>query len=62
MDSDVRVLMNRAADNDCQRLGRLVGPLGAVRRVGIEACCGAAAFGQELVDRLGWNVSLAHPA
>jgi len=30
--------------------------------VGIEACCGAADLGQELVERLGWNVSLGHPA
>jgi transposase len=30
--------------------------------VGIEACCGSANLGQELVDRLGWNVSLGHPA
>ena len=30
--------------------------------MGIEACCGAADLGQELVERLGWNVSLGHPA
>jgi transposase len=56
------VLLNRSARNDCSELGRLVNPLGHVQRVGIEACCGAADLGQELVERLGWNVSLGHAA
>jgi transposase len=56
------VLLNRCARNDCQEIGRLIQPLGVVRRVGIEACCGAADLGQELVEQLGWNVSLGHPA
>jgi transposase len=56
------VLLNRPAANDAGEVGRIVAPLGAVQRVGIEACCGAADLGQELVERLGWNVSLAHPA
>ena len=56
------VLLNRSVGNDCDQLARLVNPLGRVQRVGIEACCGSAALGQELVDRLGWNVSLGHPA
>jgi len=55
------LLLNRSARNDCQEIGRLVQPLGIVQRVGIEACCGAADFGQELVEQLGWNVSLGHP-
>jgi transposase len=62
LDQQGRVLMNRSAANDCMELGRLVSPLGHVQRVGIEACCGAADLGQELVERLGWNVSLGHPA
>jgi len=56
------VLLNRSAGNDCHELGRLVNALGKVQRVGIEACCGAADLGQELVERLGWNVSLGHAA
>jgi transposase len=56
------VLLNRAARNDCQELARLVHPLGRVQHVGIEACCGAADLGQELVEKLGWNVSLGHAA
>ena len=56
------VLLNRPAPNNCQELGRIVQPLGVVQRVGIEACCGAADLGEELVEQLGWNVSLGHPA
>ena len=54
------VLMNRSAPNNWIELGRLVNPLGRVQRVGMEACCGAADLGEELVDHLGWNVSLGH--
>src|ERR1700722_1347995 len=56
------VLLNRSAANDCQELPRIVRPLGVVQRVGIEACCGAADLGEQLVEQLGWNVSLGHPA
>jgi transposase len=56
------VLLNRAARNDAEELCRLVDPVGRVQRVGIEACCGAADLGEELVDRFGWDVSLGHPA
>src|SRR5215204_1133993 len=62
LDQQGKVLANRAADNDCQAVARLVKPLGIVQRVGIEACCGAADLGQQLVEQLGWNVSLGHPA
>jgi transposase len=62
LDQQGKVLANRAADNDCQAIARLVNPLGSVQRVGIEACCGAADLGQQLVEKLGWNVSLGHPA
>ena len=56
------VLLNKSAANNCQALGQLIQPLGIVQRVGIEACCGAADLGQQLVEQLGWNVSLGHPA
>lgn len=62
MDEHGKVLLNRAAANDWRDLGRLVSPLGVVKRVGIEACCGAADLGEELAGRLGWDVSLGHPA
>lgn len=56
------VLLNRSAPNNCQELGRIVRPLGVVQRAALEACCGAADLGEELVEQLGWNVSLGHPA
>ncbi len=56
------VLLNRSAANDSKELGRMVEPLGQVRQVGIEACCGAADLGEELVQQRGWKVSLGHPA
>ena len=62
LDQQGKVLLNRSAGNDCQELAQMVQPLGVVQRVGIEACCGAADLGQELVEQLGWNVSLGHPA
>jgi hypothetical protein len=62
LDAAGKVLINRSAENDWQMLGKLIQPLGAVQRVGIEACCGAADLGQQLVEQLGWNVSLGHPA
>lgn len=57
-----QVLLNRSAGNDASELARIIQPLGVVQRVGIEACCGAADLGEELVQQLGWNVSLGHPA
>jgi transposase len=62
LDAAGKVLLNRAAANDPLAVGRLVAPLGVVQRVGIEACCGAADLGQQLVERLGWDVALGHPA
>jgi transposase len=62
LDTEGKVLLNRSSRNDWKELHRLVSPLGAVQRVGIEACCGAADLAEELVERAGWNVSLGHPA
>jgi transposase len=62
LDSQGKVLANRSAGNDYRELSGIVQPLGTVQRVGIEACCGAADLGEQLVRELGWNVSLAHPA
>ena len=62
LDQDGQVLLNRSAPNDSQALAQIIQPVGLVQRVGIEACCGAADLGEELVQRFGWNVSLGHPA
>jgi transposase len=62
LDQQGKLLLNRAVANSCQELARVINPLGHVQRVGIEACCGAADLGEELVKQLGWNVSLGHAA
>lgn len=62
LDQEGKVLLNRSSDNDWQSVRRMVEPLGQVCRVGIEACCGAADFAEELVEQAGWNVALGHPA
>src|SRR5580692_6347488 len=56
------VLLNRSVRNDSQEVMRLIQPAGSVQRVGIEACCGAADLGEELIRQFNWKVSLAHPA
>jgi transposase len=61
LDQQGQVLLNRSAANSAAELSRIISPLGVVQRVGIEACCGAADLGQELVETFGWNVSLGHP-
>ena len=61
LDPDGNVLLNRSAKNDCQEVTRIVQPLGRVQHVGIEACCGAADFSEQLVRQAGWKVSLGHP-
>src|SRR5512132_1789739 len=62
LDQQGKVLLNRAAGNDWKQVQGLVSPLGTVQGAGIEACCGAADFAQELVEQAGWPISLAHPA
>jgi transposase len=55
------VLATRHCPNDWQAVAAVV-PAGC-RVVGaaIEACCGAADFAEELSQRAGWSVDLAHP-
>src|SRR5438105_14837256 len=62
LDERGNVLLNRCAGNDWRELGRLVSPLGVVRRVGTEACCGAADLGEALTARLGCDASPGPPA
>jgi transposase len=56
------VLLNRSSANDSAALGQIVDPLGAVQQVGIEACSGAADLSDQLIQQLGWKMSLGHPA
>lgn len=60
MDATGRVLLNRACENRWQAVVAAVANVGQPIRVAIEACTGAADLAQELVDRAGWSVDLAH--
>lgn len=53
--------VNRSCRNDWRELVRAVDGKGIVKRVAIEACCGAADLAEELVKHAGWHVELAHP-
>ena len=61
IDSQGEILVNRSVENDAAVIGRLSTHHGVPQRIGIEACCGAAALADELVT--GWQlpVQLAHP-
>jgi transposase len=62
IDQAERVRFNRACPNDVAHVARLLHGFGNgnVRAVAIEACCGAAAFGEALAPLGGWRVELAH--
>ena len=61
LDGERRVLMNRPCENHWRNISLLAGSRGRPVRVAIEACCGAADLADELAERLGWSVRLAHP-
>lgn len=61
MDQAGQVLANRSCPNDVNALLVLVAFFGDHVRGGIEACCGAAELADELVNRHGWDLDLAHP-
>jgi transposase len=61
MDRFGRVLSNRRLENDWCRLAAHVALFGDRVEAAIEACNGAADLADELIQRAGWSVSLAHP-
>jgi transposase len=60
MEAGGRVLVNRACVNRWQAVRDTVAAVGSPVRVAIEACTGSSDLAQELVDRAGWSVDLAH--
>jgi transposase len=60
LDARGGVRMNRSLPSE---LPAVLGQLDPhrVKAVAIEACCGAAAFGEQLASRGPWRVELAHP-
>jgi transposase len=62
IDQAANVRVNRGCANDAAAVAGLLRGLGGeVRAVAVEACCGAADFGQELAGLGPWRVELAHP-
>lgn len=63
MDSQGRILANRRRENDWRAIVAMVEQVvGGVRvQAAIEACTGAADLADELVEKAGWSVDLAHP-
>lgn len=61
LDESGRLLANRGCANDWEQITQFVGRFGPVKRAAIESCTGAADLTDELVNRAGWPVDLAHP-
>jgi transposase len=61
LDGQGTQLINRAAANDWQAIARVVGRYGGSVQAAIESCSGAADLAEELVQKAGWSVDLAHP-
>lgn len=55
------ILLNKVIANDWREVAAAASCCGQVRRAALEACNGAAALADELVERAGWTVELAHP-
>jgi transposase len=61
LDDSGRVLANTACPNDAAALDGLVRRHGGPVSAAVEACTGSADLADELVNRYGWSVDLAHP-
>jgi transposase len=61
LDPQGQQLCNRASANDWQAIGGIVGRYGNTVQAAIESCTGAANLAEELVQKAGWSVDLAHP-
>jgi transposase len=60
LEADGRQLANRSCVNDWRALAECVRPFGTDVRAAVESCSGAANLAEELVQRAGWSVALAH--
>lgn len=61
MDPNGKTLVNRKVADDWQAVLQAVGHRGRPIHAGVEACNGAANLADQLVEKAGWSVSLAHP-
>ena len=60
VDAAGKVLVNSKRASTICDVVSVIESLGCVQRVGIEACSGAADFGDHLARHTGWRVSLSH--
>lgn len=56
-----KMLANRSCPNAWKSIAQLVQQHGGLVQAAIEACCGAANLAEQLSQKAGWTVSLAHP-
>lgn len=61
VDAAGKVLLNSKRASSVPEVVSVIESLGRVQRVAIEACCGAADFGDHVARATGWRVSLSHP-
>jgi transposase len=61
LDRSGRQLGNRQCGNSWLEIAAYVRTLGSPVRAGIEACTGASNLAEELLQRAGWSIDLAHP-
>ncbi|MFQ5617218.1 MAG: IS110 family transposase [Anaerolineales bacterium] len=61
MDQSGTVLFNRGVANSWKDIALQVERFGQPMRTAIESCSGAADLADELVNKAGWSVDLAHP-
>ncbi len=61
MDRKGQVLANRRCENSWTVIAKSVRRYGRRVRAALEACTGAADLADELVQRAGWSLDLAHP-
>lgn len=61
LDADGRELGTRRIRSETDRLVAYAERFGPIGGVAIEACCGTATLADELIQRRGWPVQLAHP-
>ena len=60
MDQEGNLIRNVTRGNNWREVVQVVPECSRVFAA-IEACCGAAAFAEELINQAGWSVDLAHP-
>lgn len=61
LDPQGKQLLNRSCPNHWKSIAEAVQRVGQVQRAALEACGGSANLGEELVQKAGWSVDLAHP-